>query len=174
MQLDYTILEDVEYERALAALRAAVDPTKGDFLAAGFVHVDPEEVVPSTIIDWPQPLPGSGMDESTGAAPWTPPDHEPPLTPNRELQPTDIPSPNAGWSEIGWFALRFDGYAELGQQEVATLANRASDYYREHGTIDDRLDLAQLRGCLFFEQRRYRHFGHAPRPSRSPVHSRAH
>ena len=30
MQMDYAVLEDAEYERALAAIEAAVDETKGD------------------------------------------------------------------------------------------------------------------------------------------------
>lgn len=36
MQMDYKILEEDEYERALAALLAAVDPDKGDFLDPTF------------------------------------------------------------------------------------------------------------------------------------------
>jgi hypothetical protein len=41
MQMDYKILEDAEYERAHAALHAAVDVTKGDFL-------DPKFALPSS------------------------------------------------------------------------------------------------------------------------------
>jgi hypothetical protein len=38
MQMDYTILEDAEYERALTALLAAVDVEKGDFLDPRFAE----------------------------------------------------------------------------------------------------------------------------------------
>jgi hypothetical protein len=44
-------------------------------------------------------------------------------------------------------------------------ASRLQDavrYWEENGHIDPRLEIEQLRGCLFFECRRYRHFGHAP------------
>jgi hypothetical protein len=102
------------------------------------------------------------MDATTGADPWTYPGHEPPLTPNGSLRPSDVPGPNAGWGEIGWFALRFNGYETIGRDAVGKLANESVEYHQAHGGIDPHFDLIQLRGCLFFEQRRYRHFGHDP------------
>jgi hypothetical protein len=109
------------------------------------------------------------MDATTGADPWTYPGHEPPLTTNGSLRPSDIPGPNAGWGEIGWFALRFNGYETIGRDAVGKLANESVEYHQAHGGIDPHFDLIQLRGCLFFEQRRYRHFGHDPDDDRKGV-----
>jgi hypothetical protein len=116
------------------------------------------------IIDWPYPDPGPGMTESTGADTWVYPGPgvEPPLISNDELTPDDVPGPNAGWGELSWFALSLNGYDEIGNDEVGALANQSVRYHQEHGRIDPGLDLTELRACLFFEQRRYRHFSHDP------------
>ena len=161
MQMDYSVLEDAQYQRALSALLAAVDTSQRDFLDEGFGTPMPDEETPK-IIYWPYPDPGPGMSEETRAEPWRYPGHEPSLTSDAQLTPADIPGPNAGWAEIGWFALRMNGYQELGNDEVADLANNAVQYHREHGQIDPGLTLTQLRGCLFFEQRRFRHYSHDP------------
>lgn len=50
----------------------------------------------------------------------------------------------------------------IGHDEVGQLANQPVEYHKAHGGIDPNLDLTQLRGCLFFEQCRYRHLGHEP------------
>jgi hypothetical protein len=69
-----------------------------------------------------------------------------------ELELADIPPADADWGEIGRFALTYNGYKVLGSFEVcAEIANA-----RRHGS------LAELRTCLFFEHRRWRHFGRAP------------
>ena len=68
------------------------------------------------------------------------------------LKPADIPSPSATWTEIGEFALTFNGYEYWGSfAKCAEIANAR-----------DPQDLLELRTCLFFEQRRFRHFGWAP------------
>ena len=68
------------------------------------------------------------------------------------LEPTDIPREKAGWDEIGKLALTFDGYEYWGSfEKCAEIANAQLD-----STLID------LRTCLFFEQRRYRHFGSEP------------
>ncbi|MGC1780175.1 MAG: hypothetical protein WBB34_19745 [Xanthobacteraceae bacterium] len=72
--------------------------------------------------------------------------------PDSLLTRAQIPGENATWQEIGQFALTFDGYAEWGSLErCAEIANG-----RRNET------LAELRTCLFFEQRRWNHFGHSP------------
>lgn len=72
--------------------------------------------------------------------------------PNESLTTEDIPADDAGWDEVQAFALTFDGYSELGSFEaVAELANR-----RQPAT------LTEYRACLFFEQRRWRHFAQMP------------
>lgn len=69
-----------------------------------------------------------------------------------DLTLADIPSPEADWGTIGRFALTYNGYEKCGSLEAcAEIANS--------GRIET---LADLRACLFFEQRRWRHFGRAP------------
>lgn len=74
------------------------------------------------------------------------------LIPNEHLRTGDVPPPEAGWREIGEFALTFDGYERWGSFDACAEVAHA----RRHDTLDD------LRTCLFFEQRRWRHFGEAP------------
>lgn len=63
-----------------------------------------------------------------------------------------MPTPSADWPTIWAFALTFDGYKEHGSFEAcAEIANeQRSD------------NLSDLRTCLFFKQRRWRHFGYDP------------
>jgi hypothetical protein len=62
---------------------------------------------------------------------------------------------------ISRYALTFNGYQEFEEFEsVAELANARLEEYGRTGTW--RGTLRELRGCLFFEQRRWRHFGWAP------------
>jgi len=74
------------------------------------------------------------------------------LIANDDLTRSDLPSLDAGWGEIQSFALTIDGYKEAGSFEhAAHIANA-----RACETLTD------LRVCLFFEQRRWRHFGDDP------------
>jgi len=71
---------------------------------------------------------------------------------NNKLTLADIPSIDADWDVIEKFALTFDGYNASGSfEECADIANAG-----RHGS------LRELRTCLFFEQRRWRHFGESP------------
>lgn len=71
---------------------------------------------------------------------------------NADLFDTDVPPAQAPWQAIQEFALTFDGYGYWGSFErCAEIANR-----REHDS------LIKLRTRLFFEQRRWRHFGEEP------------
>lgn len=72
--------------------------------------------------------------------------------PNSELVAFRLPVPAADWDEIQKFALTFDGYRHCGSSEAcAAVANaRKAD------------SLSDLRTCLFYEQRRWRHFGEEP------------
>jgi hypothetical protein len=80
---------------------------------------------------------------------------------NEHLKESDIPSAHAGWHEIGRFALSFNGYEWWGSfQKCAEVANRAAETYRESAALPE--SLTDLRTCLFFEQRRWRHFGYDP------------
>ena len=72
--------------------------------------------------------------------------------PNEELRLEKLPPQNASWDCIQRFALTFDGYRYCGPfDRCAEIANA-----RRHETVTD------LRTCLYFEQRRWRHFGYAP------------
>ena len=71
---------------------------------------------------------------------------------NTELRPEHLPKPDASWDEIQAFALTFSGYEARGSFErCAKIANARRDS-----------TLFELRACLFFEQRRWRHFGDNP------------
>ena len=78
-----------------------------------------------------------------------------------DLTELDVPSSGAAWAEIGRFALSFNGYEHQGSfEKCAEIANRWRDAYRGEGPLPD--SLTELRTCLFFEQRRWRHFGLDP------------
>jgi len=68
--------------------------------------------------------------------------------PNKSLKLGEIPSPESCYESIAKFALTYDGY-EL--PDCAELANSRSAE-----------TLSELRAVLFFEQRRFRHFGYYP------------
>jgi hypothetical protein len=77
------------------------------------------------------------------------------LITNEQLDIEKIPSAISEWGSIQRFALTFDGYAAFNTVEkpegCAKLANG-----RQART------LSELRASLFFEQRRWRHFGESP------------
>jgi len=81
--------------------------------------------------------------------------------PNCELRVADMPPAEAQWHEIESFAFTYWAYDYHGGFDaVGELANAAGAAYAEDGTLPD--TLAELRTCLFFEQRRYHHFGWSP------------
>ncbi len=68
-----------------------------------------------------------------------------------DLTLADVPGPAADLDAIIRFGHTFNGYEALGHKACADVANE-----RRHGTLDE------LRACLFFECRRWRHFGDGP------------
>lgn len=72
--------------------------------------------------------------------------------PNDRLRPDDLPPPGASWDRASAFALTFDGYAEWGSREKCM----------EVGMNPDPRSLTELRTALFFEDRRWKHYGDAP------------
>jgi hypothetical protein len=71
---------------------------------------------------------------------------------NRRLDAARIPPPDADWDSIQRFALTFNGYKHWGSFErCAEIAEQ-----RRSETLTD------LRTCLFFQQRRWRHLGCEP------------
>lgn len=80
---------------------------------------------------------------------------------NADLRPEDLPASTANWETIGTFALAFNGYHRWPDSpSCGDIANDAKEHYRETGQLPQDLDV--LRSCLFFEQRRWRHFGDVP------------
>ena len=69
--------------------------------------------------------------------------------PNKDLELSHVPKTLRNW---GRFALTFDGYEYHGSvRACAKIANRRAPR-----------TLTEYRTCLFFEQRRWRHFGIEP------------
>jgi len=78
-----------------------------------------------------------------------------------DLSIDEIPEPDADYEVIAEFALTYNAYEQMGGfAYVAQLANEASHTWRATGSLPKHLDA--LRACLFFEQRRHRHFGDPP------------
>lgn len=82
--------------------------------------------------------------------------------PNERLNATAVPPATASWHIIGRFALTLDGYRAIGQKECSQLAEKVGGEFSRDATSLQRLSLTELRACLFFEQRRFRHFGSEP------------
>lgn len=80
---------------------------------------------------------------------------------NSELTEKAIPTFNADWNTIGRFALTFNGYAHWGSMEKCVeVAKQWERLWQEQATLPD--TLTNLRTCLFFEQRSWRHMGYVP------------
>jgi len=77
---------------------------------------------------------------------------------NDRLDTTPIPLPSDDapwWPDGNEFALTFHAYERVGNFEaVAEIGNEAARAFPENGSLPP--DIAGLRTCLFFEQRRYR------------------
>jgi hypothetical protein len=112
------------------------------------------------MFDWPHPEPGLGMvndDSALGSVAG----ELPARIASADLVPTDVPGPQASWFEIIQFASRHDGYA-TGVEALESFANSSVQHFDVNGAIDPQFSLDELRSCLFFESRRYHHFGHTP------------
>ncbi len=74
-----------------------------------------------------------------------------------DTTPIPMPADDAPWWPDGnEFALTFNAYERVGNFEaVAEAGNAAAGAFAENGSLPP--DIAGLRTCLFFEQRRYRH-----------------
>ena len=71
---------------------------------------------------------------------------------NENLSLSDIPRPSDPFERVQQFGYTFNGFKKLGSFEAcAVIANE-----QRHNT------LTELRACLFFEQRRWHHYGDTP------------
>lgn len=85
-------------------------------------------------------------------------DFLPKLIPTESLTAEDLPAPDAEEDELHRFALSFIGYDELGsRRRCARIANHARERWLLSGELPTSLE--ELRGSLFFEQRRWHHYG---------------
>jgi hypothetical protein len=69
-----------------------------------------------------------------------------------------IPERGDSWDSVASFALTYDGYAYW--DDVTELATRAIRAWTRQRVLPTTID--EVRGCLFYEQRRWHHFGEEP------------
>lgn len=81
--------------------------------------------------------------------------------PNSQLIEKDIPSRRARWITIETFALTYNGYTQWGTfKKCRTVAKQGITLYKENKELNQ--SLTDLRTCLFFEARRWKHFEKTP------------
>ena len=81
--------------------------------------------------------------------------------PNSQLILADIPSRRAGWKNIIPFAQSFNGYEQCGSvQKCRDVAKQGVALHKANQELN--LSLTDLRTCLFFEARRWKHLEKAP------------
>jgi hypothetical protein len=81
--------------------------------------------------------------------------------PNSQLQEDDLPSSRASWTKIAPFAQSFNGYEHCGSvQKCREVANQGVILHK--GNKDLNQSLTDLRTCLFFEARRWKHLEKKP------------
>lgn len=88
-----------------------------------------------------RPIPAMGRDERAALA-----------------SVVDAPDPDGPWTDIEDFALSYTPATD--HAELQTRASRARRRWARYGELPD--DPAELRACLFFEQRRWNLFGGEP------------
>ena len=72
----------------------------------------------------------------------------------------EIPQANASWATISNYALLFNGYEH--KEHLGDFANKIANDFSVNKTLPDELSINDLKSCLFYEQRRFRHFGSDP------------
>ncbi len=81
--------------------------------------------------------------------------------PNSQLAEKDIPPRSASWNDLEPFALTFDGYSHWGSfKQCREVARQGRILYKGQKELDQ--SLTDLRTCLFFEARRWKHFEKIP------------
>ena len=81
--------------------------------------------------------------------------------PNAQLIEADLPARRATWIKIQSFALTFDGYEHWGSfKKCSEVAHLGVSLHRKHEPLVQ--SLTDLRTCLFFESRRWKHLEKEP------------
>lgn len=77
--------------------------------------------------------------------------------PHESLGRDDLPGPRAPFEEVVHLAYTFDGYERFGMRLCGEMANRALNAFQRTAELPGWLtgDLDRLRGCLYFEARRW-------------------
>ncbi len=75
-----------------------------------------------------------------------------------ELPTVGVPRRGSSWDAVADFALSYDGYGYW--DDLPELARRVLQHWTRSRSLPGTLD--ELRGCLFYEQRRWHHFGEDP------------
>ena len=78
--------------------------------------------------------------------------------PNGRLDVEGVPRRGDPWETVSSFCLSYDGYAYW--DDVSELAARCLRRWTRDRAVPATID--EVRGCLFFEQRRWHHFGEDP------------
>jgi len=82
-------------------------------------------------------------------------------------QADDTPERPETWNEILVLLGGHNGYSNYrGPGKLGNFANRVARIWSSNKTLPD--DRTQLLNCLFFEQRRYHHFGWSPGEEEMP------
>jgi hypothetical protein len=84
--------------------------------------------------------------------------------PNSKLTKAQVPPARSSWRRIVPFALSFNGYKAISGDGCGKLANSVHQEFVGDAASLKKYGLTELRACLFFEQRRFHHFGYGPRP----------
>jgi hypothetical protein len=79
---------------------------------------------------------------------------------NIALRLSDIPTISDGYLAISKFALTFNGY--VWDTNIGENANEIAERYLNDNTVLCSCTLSELRGYLFYEQRRHHHYGEEP------------
>lgn len=81
--------------------------------------------------------------------------------PNSQLIEADIPSRRAAWIKIIPFAQSFNGYEHCGSvQKCREVAKQGVALHKKNKDLNQ--SLTDLRTCLFFEARRWKHLEKKP------------
>jgi hypothetical protein len=79
---------------------------------------------------------------------------------NSDLKANNIPKIHSDYKTIAEFALTFEGYEKF--DRIAEFANNNLNVFNTDRTSFKKRTLTELRACLFYEQRRYRHMDEEP------------
>jgi hypothetical protein len=110
------------------------------------VSLTPPPVGPDPVLRWKNPSVAPEGDFTSCAVP------------NAQLRVHGIPDRGDTWDAVSSFSLSYDGYAYW--DDVSELATRWTRSWTRLHALPTSID--EVRACLFYEQRRWHHFGEEP------------